>query len=255
MGELMGRPDSVRRRSLKRMAANGLSVVREPWALLVSAFGGGVAWAVQLPFPAVAAVGVGMLGAAGVARALTTEGSDYVGAAPLPELAGGTPQADLVRRLIKVANQLNRMIPTFAGTTLGGSVVEAATGASSAVESAQRLAGAVDGIDEALAGMRGDYHSALSAQARESAQERQAVIGRLHERRSRLLARLEAAYLGAEEVRVRLLEVSATLQSPDVDPAADSGLAQVSAELDHLRRGVEELESTAARELPRPPSA
>jgi hypothetical protein len=252
MGELMGRPDSARRRSLRRMARNGLSVVRDPWALLLSGVGAGVGWALTLPTAASAAIAAGMLGAAGVARALTTEGADYVGTAPLPELAGGTPQADLVGRLRRVADQLNRMIPTFAGTTLGGSIVEAATGASSAVESAQRLAGAVDGIDEALAGMHGDYAAQHSVQAQQSAQERQAVIGRLQDRRSKLLSRLESAYLGAEEVRVRLLEVSATLQSPDIDPATDSGLGQVSKELDQLRRGLEELESTAARELPPP---
>jgi len=250
----MGRADSRRRRSLRRMAANGLAVIRDPWALLLSGVGAGVGWAVTLPLPAAAAIGAGMLGAAGVARALTTEGGDYVGTAPAPELRGGTPQADLVRRLRRVAGQLGDMVPTFAGTTLGTSVVEAATGASTAVESAARLAAAVDGIDEALTAMRGDYDPSLSAQAQQSHQEREAVVGRLQTRRLKLLSRIESAYLGAEEVRVRLLEVSAALQSPSVDPATDSGLSAVSAELDQLRRGLEELESTAARELPGGPA-
>jgi hypothetical protein len=249
MGELIGRRGSARR-SLRRMARNGLGVVREPWVLLMSGIGAGAGWAVGLTGGTPLLVGAGMLGAAGVARAFTTEGSGHIGAAPLPEPRGGTPQARLVSRLRRVADQLERMVPAFAGTALGSSVVEAATGASSSLESAHRLAAAIDGIDEALAGMADDYETSQSPQALRSAQEREAVIVRLKERRTRLLARLEAAYLSAEEVRVRLLEVSATLQSSDVYPTSDSGLTQVSKELDQLRRGLEELDSTAAREFP-----
>jgi hypothetical protein len=55
------------------------------------------------------------------------------------------------------------------------------------------------------------------------AQEREALIGRLQERRTRLLARLERLTWGPEEVSVRLPEVSATLQSLRWTPRAFSG--------------------------------
>src|SRR5207302_9032780 len=131
-------------------------------------------------------------------------------------------------------------VSTFAGTTRGSDVVEAATGATSAVQSAHRLAAAVDVIDDALGGMSGgyrDFGGALSAQARKAEQERAAAVDRLQTRRQHLLSRLERAYLDAEQVRVRLLEVSAALQAPAPGTGDDTGLTAVSANLDQLRRG------------------
>ncbi len=234
------------------MAANGASVVRDPWVLLASGMGAGVAWAVQLPFAAAAATGAAMLAAAGIAKGLSTEGSEYVGAAPeVPGLRRGTPQAQLVERLRQAANRLAEMVPAFAGTALGSSVVEASTGAVAAVDSAQRLAAAIDAVDDALADVTEAFRASgrqLSTREQQARREQQAVMDRLMARRERLLSRLESAYLSVQEVRVQLLEVSAAMQTPDVTPADDAGLAAVSANLDQLRRGLEELESTAAAE-------
>jgi len=234
------------------MAANGASVVRDPWVLMASGLGAGVAWAVQLPFAAVAATGAAMLAAAGVAKSLTTEGSEYVGAAPeVPGLRRGTPQAQLVERLRQSANKLAEMVPAFAGTALGSSVVEASTGAVAAVDSAQRLAAAIDAVDDTLTDVHDTLKASgrpLSARERQSRREQQTVVDRLTARRERLLARLESAYLSVQEVRVQLLEVSAAMQTPEMSPADDAGLAAVSANLDQMRRGLEELESTAAAE-------
>jgi hypothetical protein len=252
---------SRRSRALRRMAANGASAVRDPWVLLTSALGAGVGWAVNLPAVAAAGVGAAMLATAGVAKALTTEGSDYVDNAPPPQMRRGTPQARLVERLADAADALGDMVPVFAGSQLGSSVVEAATGARSSVDSARRLAAAIDAIDGALAGMSSltGAEAGSSAAAERVRREGAAAGDRLRRRREELLGRIESAYLGAEEVRVRLLEVSAALQAPSLDPAADSGLAAVSENLEHLRRGLEELESTAARQRlpgePEPPAA
>ncbi|MCI0686404.1 MAG: hypothetical protein L0Y54_04080, partial [Sporichthyaceae bacterium] len=217
-------------------------------------------WAVQLPAAAAAGVGVAMLAAAGIAKAFTGDGADYVGAGS-PEVRRGTVQARLVDRLASAAERLAAMVPSFAGTALGSSVIEASTGAAAAVDSARRLASAIDAIDNALEAaastLRAD--TGWSPRSSQSRSEREAVVRRLTERRELLLSRIEAAYLGAEEVRAKLLEVSAAMQTPSLDPAADSGLAEVSQNLETLRQGLAELETAASASglpdrLDRPPS-
>ena len=47
-------------------------------------------------------------------------------------------------------------------------------------------------------------------------------------------------------MRAKLLEVSAAMQTPSLDPATDSGMAEVSQNLETLRQGLAELESAAA---------
>jgi NAD/NADP transhydrogenase alpha subunit len=132
-------------------------------------------------------------------------------------------------------------------------VMEASTGAVAAVDSAQRLAAAIDAVDDTLTDVHDTLKASgrpLSARERQSRREQQTVVDRLTARRERLLARLESAYLSVQEVRVQLLEVSAAMQTPEMSSADDAGLAAVSANLDQMRRGLEELESTAAAERP-----
>lgn len=193
-----------------------------------------------------------MLAVAGAVRAFTGDGADYVGRGS-PAVRRGTVQAMLVDRLASAAERLAAMVPSFAGTALGSSVVEASTGAAAAVDSARRLASAIDAIDGALEAAAGTLRadSGWSSRSRESRTEREAVVRRLQSRRDLLLSRIEAAYLGAEEVRAKLLEVSAAIQTPSLDPATDSGLAEVSQNLESLRQGLAELETAAASpELP-----
>jgi hypothetical protein len=242
-----GRQGTREQRIRRRMGARVVSVLRDPWVLLTCGIGAGVGWAVQLPLGAALVVGAGMLAVAGAVNALSGDGSDYVGAGA-PAVRRGTVQAMLVDRLASAAERLAEMVPSFAGTALGSSVVEAATGAAAAVDSARRLASAIDAIDNALEAttstLRAD--SGWSSRSRESRSEREAVVKRLQSRRDLLLSRIESAYLGAEEVRAKLLEVSAAMQTPSLDPAADSGLAEVSQNLETLRQGLAELESAAA---------
>jgi len=247
-----GQQRSREQRIRRRMGERAVSVVRDPWVLLTCGIGAGVGWAVQLPLGAALGVGAAMLAVAGVVKAFSGDGSEYVGAGT-PAVQQGTVQAMLVDRLASAAERLAAMVPSFAGTALGSSVVEASTGAAAAVDSARRLASAIDAIDNALEAtvstLRAD--SSWSARSRESRSEREAVVQRLQSRRELLLSRIESAYLGAEEVRAKLLEVSAAMQTPSLDPATDSGLAEVSQNLETLRQGLAELESAAASpELP-----
>lgn len=236
------RQQRVARRAGKRAA----SVVTDPWVLLTCGLGAGVGWAVNLPAAAFAGVGVAMLAVAAAVKAFTGDAADEIGTST-PGMHRGTAQAMLVDRLAAAAGRLSDMVPNFAGTSLGSSVVEAATGAAGAVESARRLAVAVDAIDNALEAAQSTLRDSpgVSARARQSRSERESVVRRLSERRELLLSRIESAYLGAEEVRARLLEVSAAMQTPSLDPAADSGLAAVSENLEALRQGLAELESAA----------
>ena len=245
----MSRQSTRRKRIARRAGARAASVLRDPPVLLAAALGAGVAWAVQLPLGAAAGVGGAMLAVAAAMKAWTTDGTDYVGSASGPTPRPGTDQAALVGKLRLAADQLADMVPTFAGTSLGSSVVEAATGASAAVESARRLAAATDAIDDALAELAAPISPRTERSSKLSA-DRQATAARLTKRRDELISRIEAAYVGAAEVRVKLLEVSAAIQAPSGDPAVDSGLAAVSDNLEALRRGLEELESTAAKPLP-----
>jgi len=247
-----GQQRSREQRIRRRMGERAVSVVRDPWVLLTCGIGAGVGWAVQLPLGAALGVGAAMLAVAGVVKAFSGDGSEYVGAGT-PAVQQGTVQAMLVDRLASAAERLAAMVPSFAGTALGSSVVEASTGAAAAVDSARRLASAIDAIDNALEAtvstLRAD--SSWSVRSRESRSEREAVVQRLQSRRELLLSRIESAYLGAEEVRAKLLEVSAAMQTPSLDPATDSGLAEVSQNLETLRQGLAELESAAASpELP-----
>ncbi len=220
--------------------------------MLTSGVGAGAAWAVQLPLGVAAGVGVAMLAAASVAKALS-EPAIEPGLPRPPELRGGTPQAVLVDRLAREAKELAEMVPAFAGTSLGSSVVEASTSATGAVDAARRLGAAISAVDDALRSMAVDPYGygGTSASAHRLRKQTQAAIDRLQVRRVEMLSRIEVAYLRAAEVRARLLEVAAALHAPSIDPA-ETGLLDVSENLEELRRGLAELESTAASERPLP---
>jgi hypothetical protein len=241
-------------RVARRAGARAVSVVRHPDpAVLVAAVASvGVAWALQLPLGI--AVGVGgawVLGSA-VVKAWLTVGTEPLGAGPTPR--PGTDQAVRLAKLRWAADQLADMVPTFAGSALGSPAVEAAAGASAAVDWARRLAAATDAIDDELYGLTPPISRRRLKRSAKARATSRAAATRLEEHREELISRIEAAYIAAADVRVKLLEVSAAMQTSAGDAEVNAGLAAVADNLGVLREGLQGLESAAAKPLPRPAS-
>ena len=126
--------------------------LRDPWSLVVAGIGAGSAWAIGLPVGAVGLVGAGMLGVAAVVGGAVRSGDDGDRAgAELPPLRPGTVQAQLVGDAAG--------LPRRPGTAAAAAVSRrpSAVAAAQAVEAARnaesvanRVARAVDAVDDAV---------------------------------------------------------------------------------------------------------
>jgi hypothetical protein len=231
----MARKPDIGERAARAMA--------DPWVLLASGFAGGLAWAANI-VPAVAAggIGLGMVVVAGAAAAALTERDESD--EPATELMPGTVQAQLVDTLAGYLSDLATLRASRLPDTVMDSAIEALVATGGAHFSALRTAVAVDRLDAALA--RG--HAVASQSGPSGApQGVTESIGRMTARRDALLRRLDAAVAEVAEVYTKLVELSATVDSPlDSEGAQVSEVETVNASLDALRDSFAELERDAA---------
>lgn len=209
----------------------------DPWLGLVSALGGGLAWATAVPGALPVVIGAGMFGVGAVVGALVRDEDDGVPSYDddpevTVELRRGTEQAALVETLAAYVADLREL----RSTTLPPSVVDPAIQGLVAAEGAQRtalrVAAAVDGLD-----------TALQRSHRGPGQGVREAVARMAARRQGLLDRLRGTVDGVAEVYTRLLEMSATVSSLDVGDQALGEVEAVSASLDSLRTSLVALES------------
>jgi len=231
-------PTHVFRTAQARAAGSFVArAVREPRYLLVAGLGTGSAWAIGLPFGAAVVVGAGMLGVATVVGDRVHGGGPHDPAAP--PLRAGTPQAILVLTLQGYRADLERLQHARPAAAIAQMTVRAGAAAHGAEKVADRVAGAVDAVDDALT--RADR---VARQMTHPAQVR-ASIHRMQQRRSELLAKLTAAVDDVGEVYTKLLELSTTAELIDVSTDDVSAAAQLNDSLDAIRAAFAELETEA----------
>lgn len=228
--------------SFSTRLARGLA---DPWLLLVSAFGGGMGWAVTGDVNVGGAVGFGMLGVAAVTSALSRGGEPpALNAAPvLAELAPGTPQARMLEALRGYLQDLEELRESKLPDSVADSAIEALVATGGAYTSANRVAAVVDKLDGAIArseSISGGMSKAAPTGVRES-------LDRMRARRTGLLGRLDSAVGEVAEVYTKLLELSATVDSMDLDSAPGGEVETVNDSLDALRSAFAELEHDAGQ--------
>jgi hypothetical protein len=217
---------------------------RDPWLLVTSGVGGGLAWAV-LPVAGVAGaaaapVGLGiaaaMWGVGAVVGALSGKDEDDWDEEEVEEigLRPGTPQATMVRAIHGYVTDLEDLRASPLPDSVLDQSITALVAAQGAEQTAVRVAAAVDGLDDALRRSR-----------RPPGQEPRggalAAVQRMAERRTALLTKLQHSVDQVAEVYTKLLEMRASVAALDVGDGADE-VTRVNASLDALRGSLAELE-------------
>ena len=215
--------------------------LRDPWSLVVAGIGAGSAWAIGLPVGAGALVGVGMLGVAAVVAGAVRGGGDGGESTEpaAPPLRPGTVQANLVATLQGYRSDLEHLQQAQLAPAVGVSAIQAVEAAHTAESVANRVARAVDAVDDAV--VRAE---AVARQMPRSGEVR-ASVQRMLQRRHDLLAKLTDAVDEVGEVYAKLLELSTTAELAGVETDGVSEAAQVNASLDAIRGVFAELEADA----------
>lgn len=216
--------------------------LREPWTLLLSGLGGGLAWAAGAPILGAGVVTVGMLGAAAGVAALTSRSAK--GGEPRPR--DGTVQAGLIDDLDRCLADLRTLRADDLPDAVETSTVEALTAADGARRSALRVAVAADTLDAAI-----ERAQSLAGRVSGSGSVRD-TVDRMSRRRDALLVRLRAAVDEVAELYARLLELTATVNTLDVGGDV-SDIGRVNDSITALQDTFAELEAEVARVAP-PPS-
>jgi hypothetical protein len=206
--------------------------LREPWAWLVSVFGGALAWTLGCSVPLAATTAAVMLGTAiMVGGASRRQGTSRV----------GTQQ----HGLIMLFDGHVRSLRTLQGKALPDAVRfqadEALAAADAARPSVVQTAAAVDAMDEAIG-----LACNVSGRGEHAAESITRTVGRLQSRRDRLVEKLTAAVDEVATVYAGLLELSATARTMGV--ALDDGeVGRIGDAVSLLQMTFAELEADSAR--------
>jgi hypothetical protein len=219
-----------------RVGARVFASARDPWALLLSTFGGGAVWALGASIPlSVGTVGV-MLGTAAVVGALTRSRD-----ASRAQLRPGTRQHGLIDLLDGHVRSLRALQSKALPDVVQTQAEEALEAADAARPSVLQVAAAVDALDEAISAAR-----KLSGQGEHAAESIKMTVGRLKSRRATLFDRLTAAVDEVATVYAGLLELSATARTMGVS-LDDTEVGAVSDSVMLLQMTFAELEADAAK--------
>jgi hypothetical protein len=218
------------------MAHNGfharmLTSLHDPWALLLSTFGGAMAWASGTTVPLAAATTGIMLATAAMAGALTRHQA--------PGRAGTRQQAliDLLDGHVRSLRALHRnALPDV----VQFKAEDALAAADAAHPSVFRMAAAVDALDEAISATRN-----ISGQGEPATESINKTLARLTSRRANLLDKLTAAVDEVATVYAGLLELSATARTMGVC-LDDGDVGAVNDSVILLQMTLAELETDAA---------
>lgn len=218
-----------------RLRARLLAAVSDPWAVLLSTFGGGAVWAFGASIPLSAATAGVMFGTAAVVSALTRSRGE-----PVPELKAGTRQQELINLLDGHVRSLRGLQTDALPDVVQGKAEDALAAADAARPSVLQVATAVDALDEAIVAAR-----KVSGQGEHAAESIKKTIDRLRSRRGKLLERLTAAVDEVATVYAGLLELSATARTMGVS-LDDTEVSAVNDSVALLQMTFAELEADAA---------
>jgi hypothetical protein len=193
------------------MARNGIGsrllvAGRDPWALLLSAFGGGMAWAFGASIALSVATAAVMLGSAATVGTFTRPRDE---ASPL--LRPGTGQQGLVVILDGHVRSLRALQTESLPGVVQTQTEDALAAADAARPSVLQMAAAVDSLDDAISAAR-----EVSGQGEHAVESVNKTVARLSSRRDTLFDRLTAAVDEVATVYAGLLELSATARTMGV---------------------------------------
>ena len=217
-----------------RFRARLLASMRDPWALLVSTFGGATAWAFGASIPLSAATTVVMLGTVTVVGAFTRPRHETPA-----QLRVGTPQQGLINLLDGHVRSMRALKSKALADVVRPKAEDALAAADAARPSVLQMAAAVDALDEAISAAR---H--VSGQGEHAAESITKTVGRLTSRRGKLLDRLTAAVDEVATVYAGLLELSATARTIGVS-LDDGDVGAVNDSVTLLQMTFAELEADA----------
>ena len=212
-----------------------LAGARDPWALLLSVFGGGLAWAFGASGPLSVGATAVMLATAVTVGAFTRPRDD----AP-QQLRSGTRQHGLVILLDGHVRSLRALQTEALPDVVKTKAEDALAAADAARPSVLQMASAVDALDDAIAAAR-----EVSGQGDHAIKSIKKTVARLRSRRAALFERLTAAVDEVATVYAGLLEVSATARTMGVS-LDDTEVGAVNDAVTLLQITFAELEADAA---------
>jgi hypothetical protein len=219
-----------RSRSRRAPGPFGTRTLRDPWNLVVTGVGAGSAWAIGLPIGSAALVGAGMFGVATVVSLVRGPPNDLDLSEPAAKpLRAGTVQANLVNTVHDYRVSLELLQQAQPVQAVAVAAVQATEAARTAETVANRVAHALDAIDDAVT--RADRiarQMAVSTQVQESVQ-------RMKQQRRDLLTGLTTAVDEIGEVYAKLLELSTTTDLLGMHTIEFKEATQVSQSLDVIR--------------------
>ena len=208
-----------------RFGARLLAGVPDPWALLLSTFGGGTVWAFGASIPLSVCIAGVMLGTAVTVGALTRSWDE-----PPAQLRPGTRQQGLTKLLDGHVRSLRALQTEALPGVVQTKAEDALAAADAARPSVLQLAAAVDALDEAISAAR-----QVPGQGEHAAKSR----------RAKLFDRLTAAVDEVAIVYAGLLELSATARTMGVS-LDDTEVGAVNDSVTLLQMTFAELEADAA---------
>ncbi|WP_157681335.1 hypothetical protein [Mycobacterium sp. JS623] len=211
--------------------------MRDPWVLLWSIFDGAMTWACGVPIPLAAASAAVTLG---TAAGFTALGTKYR-KTPARTLRVGTGQHRLIDLLDGHVRSLQALQRNGLPVVAQPKAQDALGAADAARPSLLKMAGAVDTLDEAISAAR-----KVTGQGEHAAETINNTVGRLTERRAKLIGKLTAAVDEVATVYAGLLELSATALTMDVS-LDDEDLGAINDSVTVLQMTLAELEADATK--------
>jgi hypothetical protein len=209
--------------------------VWEPWALLLSTFGGGAVWAFGGSIPLTVATASVMLGTAATVGAFTRSREEM-----RAQLRPGTRQHRLITLLDGHVRSLRALRTEAVSGVVQSTTEDAFAAADAARPSVVQVAAAIDALDAAISAAR-----KVSGQGEHAAESIKQTVCRLQSRRAKLVGRLAAAVDEVATVYAGLLELSATERTMGVS-LDDTDVGAVNDAVTLLRMTFAELEEDAA---------
>jgi hypothetical protein len=219
-----------------RCGARLLTSVCDSWVLLLSAFGGGAAWAFGAPIPISVGTAATMLATAAAVDALTRSRNQRPTSPP-----PGTPQQALIHLLDGHVRSLRSLQTAALPMAVETKTADAVAAADIARPSVLAVAAAVDALDETISAA-----CKVSGHGEHAAESIRNTVSRLKTRRATLLDGLTAAVDEVATVYAGLLELSATARTVGVW-LEDTDVGAVNDSVTLLQTTFAELEADAAR--------
>ena len=238
--------------------------VRDPWGFVLGGLAAGLAWAVDLPAEAAAAIGAAVFGVKVLMGGVVNR-KDRGGR--LLRIRSGSAEERWVRRAEQAVRSFRRLGESVRSGPVSERSQAIGAQAEGMLEAVRRLAGQASAVREAL--RRIDVRRLMSEEDRltyvleqaeneelrseverslASVHAQHSVYGRLDDAARRLQARIEAVVIGLEGLVARLVEILALVEAQSPVEGAQQ-VDALSEELEGLRAGLVETENLSRRVL------